>query len=576
MRRLLSHVAKVIHRGDEAFDEVLHPSTVDGHAGGHRVFLGSDGLGELVATAAVDVRTTLSLGEDVEELAGDDLTLVVLVAALEHVAVLRIFGILHNHCLAGGTRVRETQFVDAGVTEVGDRLAVADATVDRTVLPVGTELARGEQGDHVLVLEDLVVARDGPRIAGHLGDRRRGLLPVFAGLGQQGEVRENRSLVLVVGLLVSGSDVMERLRLQATESSGDDRVDRVIGVVDHFLDYDWGAFRKVNDGHLSEGVERTSDRRIFLDAHRGEVGVFLEIDLVALGELAGLGGAATDAGDHESTSHLIVIAGAGFAHVAEEASDLLVLQLAESLGEVGACGGGGLRSGGDRRVVQRLDGRGEDAVQGVVILNRNRVELMVVTAGARHGESEEGLGARVDALVDDVVRVVEALTDGEEAECGEARIVGRDARDAIGSELLDDELVVRLIVVQRVDDVIAIGPSVGETVVLEKAVALVDLEAAGIGVAGGIEPVAGPAFAVVGRGEEAIDLLGVDSFDGASRLAGAKRHCVRDLCGLNGLFKGIDLLRGGRKANQIVGNTTKERFGIGSRIRLEALLFELS
>ena len=213
-------------------------------------------------------------------------------------------------------------------------------------------------------------------------------------------------------------------------------------------------------------------------------------------------------------------------------------------------------------------------MQGVVILNRNRVELMVVTAGARHGESEEGLGARVDTFVDDVVRVVEALTDGEEAECGETRIVRGDAGDAVGSELLDDELVVRLIVVQRVDDVIAIGPSVGETVILEEAVTLVDLEAAGIGVAGGVEPVASPAFAVVGRGEEAIDLLGVDSFDGASRLAGAKRHCVRDLCGLNGLFKGIDLLRGGRKANQIVGNTTKESFGIGSRIRLETFLFE--
>ena len=112
---------------------MLHPGTIDGHTGGHRIFLGGDGLGELVATAAVDVRTTLSLGENVEELAGDDLTLVVLVAALEYVAVLRGFGILHDHCLARGAGVRETQFIDAGVAEVGDRLAVTDATVDRTV-----------------------------------------------------------------------------------------------------------------------------------------------------------------------------------------------------------------------------------------------------------------------------------------------------------------------------------------------------------------------------------------------------------------------------------------------------------
>ena len=574
VRGLLGHIAEIVHRGDEAFDEVLHPSTVDGHAGGHRVFLGSDGLGELIATAAVDVRTTLALGEDVEELAGHDLALVVLIAALEHVTVLRSFGILHDHRLARSAWVRETQLIDAGMAEVGDRLAVTDTAVDRTVLPVGAELTGAEERDHVFVVEDLVVARDGPRIAGHLGDGRRGLLPVFTGFGEKGEVREDGGLVLVVRLLVSGGDVMERLRLQATEGGGDDRVDRMVGVADRFLNRDRGALGEIDEGHLGDGVKRTGDRRVLLDAHRGEIGVFLEADLVTLGEVTGFRGTAADAGDHEATSHLVVVAGAGLAHITEEAGDLLVLELAESLGEVGARGGGGLRSGGNRRVVQRLDGRGEDAVQGIVILNRNRVELMVVTAGAGHRESEEGLGARVDAFVDDVVRVVEALADGKEAERGETRIVRGDAGDAVGSELLDDELVVRLIVVQRVDDVIAIGPSVGETVILEEAVTLVDLEAAGIGVAGGIEPVASPAFTVVGRGEEAIDLLGVDRFDGASRLAGAKRHCVRDLCGLNGLFKGIDLLRGGRKADQIVGNTTKESFGISSRIRLETFLFE--
>ena len=216
----------------------------------------------------------------------------------------------------------------------------------------------------------------------------------------------------------------------------------------------------------------------------------------------------------------IVIAGAGLTHVAEEAGDLLVLELVEALEEVGARGGG-VAGGRDRGLVQRLDDRGEDAVQGVVVLDRDRVELVVVAARAGDGQAEEGLGRRVDALVDGVMDVVEALADGDEAEGGETRIVRRDVRDAVGGELLDDELVVRLVLVHRVDHVVAIGPGVGVAVVAEEAVALVDLEAARVGVAGGVEPVTGPAFAVVRRGEQRVDLLDVDGFDVAGRTTGA-------------------------------------------------------
>jgi len=171
--------------------------------------------------------------------------------------------------------------------------------------------------------------------------------------------------------------------------------------------------------------------------------------------------------------------------------------------------------------------------------------------------------------------VVEALADGDEAEGGEARIVRRDVRDAVGGELLDDELVVRLVLVHRVDHVVAVGPGVGVAVVAEEAVALIDLKAARVGVAGGVEPVTGPAFAVVRRGEEEVDLLGVDGFEIAGRATGAGGERVGEPGVIAGLDESVDLFGGGRETDQIVIDATQEGFGTRGRIGLEALLFKL-
>ena len=574
VRGLLGHVAEVVGRVHEAFAEVLGPGAVHGHAGGDRIVLGDDGLGELVAAAAVDIRAAFADRQDVEELAGHDLTLEVLVATLEDVAVLRALGILDDHRVAGDAGVGKAQFVDLGVTEVGDRRAIADAAVDRAVLPVLAELTRAEEGDHVLVVDDLIVGRDGPRVARHLGDARRGLLPFFTRLSQEGEVGEDRGLVLDVDALIGGGDVVHRLRFDITQAGRDDRVHAVLRIVEVFLQDDRGAFGEVDVRHGGQGGEGPGDGRILLDAHGGEVRVGLQVDLVAVGVLAGLGGAAADGGDHEAAGHLAVIAGAGLAHVAEEAGDLLVLELVEALEEVGT-GGGGVAGGRDRGLVQRFDDRGEDAVQRVVVLDRDRIELVIVTARAGDGQAEEGLGRRVDALVDGVMDIVEALADGDEAEGGEARIVGRDVRDAVRGELLDHELVVRLVLVHRVDDVIAVSPGVGVAVVAEEAVTLVDLQATRVGVTGGVEPVTGPAFAVVRRGEEEVDLLDVDGFEVAGRTAGARGERVGERGVIAGLDEGVDLFGGGREAEEIVVDATEESLRTRGRIGLQALFFEL-
>ena len=160
---------------------------------------------------------------------------------------------------------------------------------------------------------------------------------------------------------------------------------------------------------------------------------------------------------------------------------------------------------GDDGFFWGFDAGGEDAVEGVIIFGGDGVEFVIVAAcaGDRHGE--EAFADGIDAIVDDIVGISEAFADGEEAEGGEARVVWGDVGEFIGGELFDDELVVGFVVVEGFDDIVAVGPSVGVTVIH---FAVISFTANGIGVASGIEPVAAPAFAVGWGSEEAIDDAG--------------------------------------------------------------------
>ena len=70
------------------------------------------------------------------------------------------------------------------------------------------------------------------------------------------------------------------------------------------------------------------------------------------------------------------------------------------------------------------------------------------------------------------------------------------AREDVAGELLPDEPVVGLVFVERLNDVVAIAPGVPVDDVVVHAVA--------VGVAGHIQPVAPPAFAVARRSEQAV------------------------------------------------------------------------
>ncbi len=88
-------------------------------------------------------------------------------------------------------------------------------------------------------------------------------------------------------------------------------------------------------------------------------------------------------------------------------------------------------------------------------------------------------------------------TGGDEPECGECLGVVR--RQRVGGKLFAYKLAVGDILVQGVDDVIAVGPRIGA--------AFVFVVAMGVAVVDDIKPVPRPAFAVARRREEAVDEL---------------------------------------------------------------------
>ena len=237
---------------------------------------------------------------------------------------------------------------------------------------------------------------------------------------------------------------------------------------------------------------------------------------------------------------------AGFlAVVGEEGRHECVFRGLDGRGEFGAfaekfaVGGRGLVEWGEEGFFDGFFGGGEDAVERVVIARGDRIEFVIVAAGAGDGEAEEAARDDVDAVVDDVVLVAEeAAAEGEKAHGGEGGFVFAE-RELVGGELFDEKLVEGQIGVEGADDVVAVGVREGEA-----AFGVADEVALGVGVAGDVEPEAAPAFAVAGGGEEAVDGAGV----GVGRAVGEE---------------GGDF--GGRRgeACQVIGDTAQERAGVG-------------
>jgi len=167
------------------------------------------------------------------------------------------------------------------------------------------------------------------------------------------------------------------------------------------------------------------------------------------------------------------------------------------------------------------DGGSEDGDELVVIFDGNGIKFMIVTAGAADGEAEHGGsgsgGHVIEFIVAGAFEFLLGELGGEDAsaeEPGGHHCEWVVRRDLIACELPADELVPWHIGIESLDDEVAVVEGIFAIVVL--------LEAVALGEARGVKPVAGPALAIVGAGEEFVDELGVGLGESGFELLGCR------------------------------------------------------
>ena len=194
--------------------------------------------------------------------------------------------------------------------------------------------------------------------------------------------------------------------------------------------------------------------------------------------------------------------------------------------------------------------RREEGAQAVVVLLQDRVELVVVAAGAAHAQPHEHLAGIVGHVGEDdlvlAARVALVVLVDRIAQVRRGHQHLRILRiDLVAGELLAHELVVRLVGVQALDDVVAVGPGVRPQCVLVVAVAL--------GVAHQVEPVLRPALAVARTGQQGVHQL----------LVGLR---------IGILDEGLGLLAGRRQAVQVEVQPANQLAPVRLRRRRQAQL----
>ena len=150
----------------------------------------------------------------------------------------------------------------------------------------------------------------------------------------------------------------------------------------------------------------------------------------------------------------------------------------------------------------------EEGEQPIIVLLRNRVELVVVALRARDGEAKKrGSGGRQavhDGFDAELFRVDAAfLIDlGVAVKSGGDFLIEGCVRQKVSGQLVDDELVERQIAVHGLNDPIAVKPD------LTGCIHAIPVR---IGITGDVKPPARPAFAVTGRTQQSLDhpLIGV-------------------------------------------------------------------
>ena len=194
----------------------------------------------------------------------------------------------------------------------------------------------------------------------------------------------------------------------------------------------------------------------------------------------------------------------------------------------------------------------EERHEGEVIGVRDRIELVRVALGARRRQPEPGGAGGAHAIDHREIAELEwvdapfLVDHGVAVEAGGDDVVGHSVGQEITGDLPDRECVERHVVVERLNHPVAIRP--------DRPLAIL-LVAVRVGVAGEIEPAAGPPLAIPRAGKQAVD----EAFVGVRRVGGEE---------------GVEFGRRGRQADEVEMDTTAERGPVGLGRRGNPLLVQ--
>ncbi len=179
---------------------------------------------------------------------------------------------------------------------------------------------------------------------------------------------------------------------------------------------------------------------------------------------------------------------------------------------------------------------------------------MVVTLTALKRRAQENRSGRVDPIKNLVDAVFFRMHAGlniaghrsVKPRCNS--LPSRGVRQQVSGQLVDDELIERLILVHRLNHPVAIGPAVAD---------LIGLKAVRVGISGQIQPGTRPMFSVRIRGQQAI----YDALVGPNVRVGKKS---------------VQLLKRRRQAGQGQRRSTQQGRSVGFLGRRPVLLFQSS
>ena len=143
----------------------------------------------------------------------------------------------------------------------------------------------------------------------------------------------------------------------------------------------------------------------------------------------------------------------------------------------------------------------KDSLYGVIVLLRDRIELVAVTSCATDREPQEHRSSGRYHLVQFVLSLLAGESfvgtlDGVTGS-GDQKSRGGVFSDRIPGQLVEHETVVRSVLVEGSDHVVAVGPRVGDS--------RVRLVPGGFCESHHVQPVSGPAFSGTGTGQQPVD-----------------------------------------------------------------------